>query len=171
MKSQYIDKTSMSHVLALLTPENRAIIDLSIRYGLRVGDVLALKREQIQRRSFTITEEKTGKKRRMKIPEKLAISLMAYSSARDIYIFPHRLTHFDHRTRQAVYKDIRRAAVALRMKEHVSPHSARKIYAVNLYRKTGDLEKVQTALNHTSLAVTMIYALSDELTKRSKSMQ
>lgn len=158
----------MSHVMALLTPVNRAVIDLSIRYGLRVGDVLALRRDQIIKRSFTLVEEKTGKKRRIKLPEKLAISLMAYSGERDIFIFPHRLTHFDHRTRQAVYKDIRRAAVALRLKEHISPHTARKIYAVNLYRKTGDLQKVQNALNHTSTAVTMIYALSDELTKRSK---
>lgn len=156
----------MSHVLALLTPENRAIIDLSIRYGLRVGDVLNLTRAQIKKRTFTITEEKTGKKRRMKIPEKLATSLLAYSGERDIFIFPHRLSHFSHRTRQAVYKDIRRAAVALRLKEHVSPHSARKIYAVNLYKKTGDLCKVQHALNHVSTAVTMIYALADLLGNR-----
>ena len=156
----------MSHVLALLTPENRAIIDLSIRYGLRVGDVLNLTREQIKKRTFTLTEEKTGKKRRMKIPEKLANSLMAYSCERDIYIFPHRLSHFSHRTRQAVYKDIRRAAVALRLKEHVSPHSARKLYAVSLYKRTGDLTAVQRKLNHTSTAVTMIYALADLLGNR-----
>lgn len=50
--------------------------------------------------------------------------------------------------------------------ENLGPHSARKIYAVDLYHRTGDLEAVRKALNHTDQAVTMLYAFADELTHR-----
>lgn len=53
-----------------------------------------------------------------------------------------------------------------KVKENLGPHSARKIFAVDLYHRTGDLEAVRKALNHTDQAVTMLYALADQLTSR-----
>lgn len=53
-----------------------------------------------------------------------------------------------------------------KVRENLGPHSARKIFAVDLYRRTGDLEAVRKALNHSDQAVTMIYAFADELTSR-----
>ena len=49
---------------------------------------------------------------------------------------------------------------------HVSPHSCRKVWAVEQYHRTGDLKKVQKLLNHSSEAVTQLYALADVLTER-----
>lgn len=43
----------------------------------------------------------------------------------------------------------------------VAPHSARKVYAVELLRKYGDTDRVRRALNHSSETVTLIYALAD----------
>lgn len=48
----------------------------------------------------------------------------------------------------------------------LSPHSARKIYAVTEYRRTGSLQRVKELLNHSDEAVTMLYAMADELTER-----
>jgi integrase len=84
------------------------------------------------------------------------------------YIFEHRLDIKKHRTRQTVWKDIRRAKQALRIPENFTPHSARKLYAVDLYARTGDLAKVAEALRHSSATVTMIYAMADHLQKRRK---
>jgi site-specific recombinase XerC len=56
---------------------------------------------------------------------------------------------------------MKRAARAFRLKVNAGPHSARKVYAVELMRKYGDLEKVRRALNHDSAAVTLLYALAD----------
>ena len=53
-----------------------------------------------------------------------------------------------------------------KLAENVGPHSARKIFAVDLYHRTGDLEAVRKALNHSDQAVSMIYAFADELTTR-----
>ena len=88
------------------------------------------------------------------------------AQAGPIYAFPGRLDGKKHRTRQAVYRDVRRAAKAFRLQEHLSPHSLRKVYAVMQYRKTGSMQRVQELLHHSDEAVTAIYALADVLTER-----
>ena len=67
-----------------------------------------------------------------------------------------------HLTRQAVWKDVKRAAQAFRIPQNVAPHSFRKVYAVDLLRKYGDIDRVRRALNHSSETITMIYALADQ---------
>ena len=64
--------------------------------------------------------------------------------------------------RQAVWKDVKRAAAALRLTANAAPHSARKVYAVELLRKYGDIDRVRRALNHGGLEVTLIYAMADK---------
>ena len=79
------------------------------------------------------------------------------------YVFEHKNDPERHRTRQAVWKDVKRAAKAFRLPQNVAPHSARKVYAVDLLAKYGDIAKVQRALNHSGPSVTMIYAMADQL--------
>lgn len=86
--------------------------------------------------------------------------------AGEVYVFEHRTDPNRHKTRQAVFADLKRASRAFRVKCNLSPHSLRKIYAVELFRKYGDLKRVQKALNHDNEVVTIIYALADELQKR-----
>ena len=57
-----------------------------------------------------------------------------------------------------------------KLSENVGPHSARKIFAVDLYHRTGDLEVVRKALNHSDQCVTLLYAMADELTTRELSV-
>ena len=165
-RSDWVNRDIMSHILAALTPENRRAIITSMVTGLRIGDVLALRSSDLGRDRFTVTEEKTLKRRSIRLPARLRDDLLSHCGK--IYVFPHRYTERKHRTRQAVYKDIRRAAKAFRCRLHVSPHTARKIYAVAEYKKDMNIKRVQRLLNHSSEAVTMIYALADELTARKK---
>ncbi|MGM9586456.1 MAG: tyrosine-type recombinase/integrase, partial [Candidatus Limivicinus sp.] len=72
-----------------------------------------------------------------------------------------------HKTRQAVWADVKRAAKAARLPANVGTHSARKVYAVRKLQRTGDLAAVQRALNHSDPAVTMVYAMADHLAKQS----
>ena len=163
-RSDWVNRDVMSHILAALTPENRLAIITSMVTGLRIGDVLCLRRSDIDKDRFTVTEEKTLKRRSIRLPARLRDELLLHCGK--IFVFPHRYSERKHRTRQAVYKDIRRAAKAFRVRLHVSPHSARKIYAVSEYKKDMNLKRVQRLLNHSNEAVTMIYALADELTAR-----
>lgn len=70
-----------------------------------------------------------------------------------------------------MWKDLKEVSRTLRIdgkkvRENLGPHSARKIFAVDLYHRTGDLEAVRKALNHTDQAVTLLYAMADQLTSR-----
>ena len=44
--------------------------------------------------------------------------------------------------------------------------SARKLYAVSEYRRTGSIERVKELLNHEDEAVTILYAMADQLERR-----
>ena len=169
MRSGYIIREELSHVLGALMPANRLICEISAATGLRVGDVLALRTEQVEKgRRFAVREEKTGKVRRVYIPENLHRRALQMAGHR--FVFEGRLDGKRHRTRQAVYKDLMRAAGLFRLREHISPHTCRKVWAVNAYRESGgDLKRVQKLLNHESEAVTMIYAMADRLAQRRES--
>lgn len=164
MRSDFVDKDPLNHILYALTEPNRLACCVALETGLRIGDIVALKRSDIEKKSFTITEQKTGKKRKIKLREPLRLELLKLSGT--VYVFEHRNDATKHRTRQAVYNDIKRAQKLFRVKGNISPHSLRKAYAVDLYRRYGDLNKVMQALNHDNEVVTMLYALADLMKKR-----
>lgn len=164
MKSEWMAKGEICHVLAALTPENRLACEISLATGLRIGDVLGLKSELLKKRRFTIREQKTGKTRVVYLPQNLRER--ALDCAGQHYVFEGRIDGRTHRTRQAVYKDLRRAAEFFKCKEHVTPHSMRKAFAVAEYARCGNLRKVQELLNHDSEAVTILYAMADVLNRR-----
>lgn len=159
MTTEYLLRREMDHVLAALTPSNRLVCQVCLQTGLRVGDVVGLRTEQL-RRQFWITEAKTKKRRRVNLPGELLRRIQA--QAGPVWAFPGRKPG-KHRTRQAVWADVKRAARAFRIKQNVAPHSFRKIYAVELLRRCGDVKRVQRALNHSDYATTMIYVMAAEL--------
>lgn len=161
MTSRYASREMMGHLLAGMMPENREAVKLSMDYGMRIGDVLAMPYDAPDRARYTYREEKTGKKRTVRLSEKHKATLRQFR--RGAYCFPHRTDDTRHRCRQTVWADIKRISKAYRLRG-ISPHSARKLYAVELYRKTGDMERVKRSLNHDDPAVTALYALADLLT-------
>lgn len=163
MKSEYVADKELNIILSALMPANRLAVLVSLSSGLRIDDVLSLKTEDVVKSDFHIREKKTGKRKRVHLGSDLCAQLL--SNAGRVYVFEHRSDWRRHRTRQAVYKDVVRVAKLLRLKG-VTPHSARKVYAVRRYRDGRDLRRVQRLLNHSSEAVTMIYALSDELSEK-----
>ena len=159
MRSDFVDSDVIGHILYALTPENKLVCKVALETGLRVGDILELKTADLYKQSFTITEQKTGKKKRVRLRKALIAELLKIAG--DKFVFEHRINPDKHRTRQAVFADIKRSAKLFRVKENISPHSLRKIYAVDLYKKTNDLKKVCEALSHDNELTTMIYALAD----------
>ncbi len=161
MTTEFLVWREMEHVLAALTPANRLVCRVCVATGLRVGDVVSLRTEQLAPQ-FWITEAKTGKRRRVNLTKSLLASLRAQSGP--VFVFQGRGGIDTHRTRQAVWRDVKRAAKAFRLPQNVGVHSLRKVYAVDQLRKSrGNLAKVQRALNHADMATTMIYAMSYQL--------
>lgn len=159
LKTDYLLQQEVDRVLALLTPQNRLVMRTCLATGLRVGDVLALTPDQLKP-NFWITESKTGKRKQVGLPAPLLKDLKEAAGTR--WVFEGRDWR-QPRTRQAVWKDLKRAAEALRMPQNIGTHSARKIYAVQLMEKYGDIAKVRKALNHSADGVTMIYAMADKI--------
>lgn len=166
MKTEYLLHREVEHVLAALTPVNRLVCRVMLHTGLRVGDVLALRPEQLGRQMW-VTEAKTGKRREVGLPDWLVTELRAISGPE--WVFSARCDPHKHRTRQAVWADVKRAARAFRLPQNVGTHSLRKVYAVELLRKYGDISRVQRALKHSSMDVTLIYAMADRLLSAKRS--
>ena len=85
------------------------------------------------------------------------------------WVFEGRCDPKKHRTRAAVYKDIHRTAKLFKSsgvvpkKANVGTHTARKVWAVEQYRQHPDIERLQRQMNHSSPAITMVYAMADSL--------
>lgn len=148
-------------MFAALTPANRLVCRVCVSTGLRVGDVVALRTDQIGRQ-FWITEAKTGKRRRVNLTDDLLNQLRAQAGRE--WVFQGSRSSSKHRTRQAVWYDVKRAAKAFRLPQNVAPHSLRKVYAVDLLKRCkGNVGRVKRALNHSDMATTMIYVMAYQL--------
>lgn len=163
-RTTYATRGQMAHILAALMPTNRLVVKLCMATGLRISDVLTLKTCQLKRRQ-TVREAKTGKTRRIQWPESLYNEMMR--QAGEVWVFEGRTDRRRHRTRQAVWKDIKRAErVFKRSKEldrtqNLGTHTARKIAAVEAYHK-GGMPAAQRLLNHSDPYITRLYALADK---------
>lgn len=166
MRADWLSCEEISHVLASLTPPNRLALEVAMATGARIGDVLHITTDQLRRmkRYWSYREQKTGKPRRAYIPQSLRDRMAGQAGAH--YVWEGRLDGRKPRTTSAVYKDLVRAARRFNIRLTLTPHSTRKAYAVEEYKRTGDLSAVRDDLNHSRDSVTMLYALADELTAR-----
>lgn len=162
MTTEYLYQQEVDRVLSALMPQNQLIVRVMLHTGMRLSDALNLRFKGLSTSGWYI-ETKTGKKRRYGLPKPLLEAILEQSDSE--WAFPGRKKGC-HKTRQAVWKDIKRAAIAFRLPQNVGAHSMRKVYAVNLMQKYGKLEKVQRNLNHASGSVTAIYAMADLLLDR-----
>lgn len=162
MTTEYLYRQEVERVLSALMPQNQLIVKVMLQTGMRLSDALNLRSEGLSTSGW-YTESKTGKKRRYGLPRPLLEAVQEQAGPE--WAFPGRKKG-THKTRQAVWKDIKRAAVAFRLPQNVGAHSFRKVYAVRLLEKYGKIERVQKSLNHASGSVTAIYAMADVLLDR-----
>lgn len=134
--------------------------------------MLNLKREQAEKaldkkiHYICIVEQKTCKKSRRAFSADLLKKLLEQSGR--IFIFEGRDDYRKHRTRQAVFCDIKRVCKKFNLKINLSPHSLRKNYAVYLKQQGKSLNEVQKILNHENYLTTMLYFMADEMSNKYK---
>lgn len=158
MRADYITPAQLGQVLQELTPANRLACQVAALTGLRIGDVLALQREQLGPGPIRVTEAKTHKVREITLPQEIIDRLRLYAGP--VWCFPARAGP-GHRTRQAVWADVKRAADRLGLPQNVCCHSLRKYFAVEEFQRVGgDLAAVQQLLNHRYPSTTAIYVSS-----------
>lgn len=159
MRSDYVKRSVFEKIYSVLQYENQLAVRLSVETGARIGDVVALRSENLIKNTIVYNASKTGKRDKKVISKDLAERLRRNASGG--YIFPSKTAAAGHRTRQAVWADIKKAVDVLGLKGNISPHSARKTYAVEDYHKNG-INQAQKDLQHSRLDTTLLYVLSDQ---------
>lgn len=149
-----------------MTYDNALALEVSLATGLRIGDVLKVRPSDLRSDGLHFVAEKTGKSGIAPISRRLADKLIR--NANEWWCFPHRDSpRLKHRTRQAVWKDVKRAADLVRAAgliddQNVAPHSGRKTFAV-VDKAAHGAAHAQEALQHSKRSTTEIYTESDKL--------
>lgn len=158
----YLNPQLYNKLYAVMQYENALALRVSLETGIRIDDVLHLQKKQLQGRTITYTAMKTGKSDKKVVSVDLAKRLRQVAGKK--WIFTGRFGK-KPRTRQAVWKDVKKSARVLKLDGNITPHSARKTYAVEDFKDNG-LKQVQKDLQHDNVNTTMLYAFADLIDKK-----
>ena len=170
MKSRFLTSAELERLRLACNFDHWLPFEVALNTGLRIGDILNLRSQNIGCGVITFTAQKTGKRGSVACPRELCDTLRARVGNRlGALIFPSPANPLLPLTRQAAWSRVKRAAKRCGVDPAgVSPHSLRKTFAVHLYQREG-LTAVQTALQHARVSTTEIYALSDWLSGENSS--
>lgn len=158
MKSHYIEQKELEKLRAVLAEEAWLPLWVSLETGLRIGDVVKLRKANLKPDGLHYKAQKTGKNGVARISADLRRELTA---KRGKWLFPSPYKKDKHITRQCAWARIKTACERAGVEpKGVSPHSLRKVFAVELYREKG-FKAVKEALQHNSSATTEIYSFAD----------
>lgn len=146
---------------------NRAIVDVLFSTGLRVSELVGLKRNQVSlvTGEFSI-RGKGGKVRPVFLSSEALETLANYVETRadtNPYIF---IRHYKNAaldsnkhplTTRSVQRLVTNVAKQAGIAKPVTPHKLRHSFATDLLRNGADLRAVQELLGHSSVATTQIY--------------
>lgn len=134
------------------------MFDLLLETGFRIDDVLRIRKYQLRRDYITLKERKTGNVRTVPYSGKYRVSGGNLS-----YVFPSRRGRAGDKRklhRSTFWRHFEKAVKAAGLSGRgYTVHSLRKCYAVELYKRTGDVLRVQKDLGHKNLSTTCLYLL------------
>lgn len=160
LKSEYIDETTWSVILMTLPEKTKLALVVALQTGMRISDVLELQPQNLDGCALEYTAKKTGKRRRVEIMPETARQLSTLCGGQ--WIFASRKNPTKHIARQTIWHALKKAAKMLGVRQNVTPHSARKTYAVEEFAAHG-LEAAQNELQHDRISTTLIYAFANKL--------
>lgn len=143
---------------------DRAMLELLYATGIRAGELVSLSRENLdlEQRMVRVTG-KGGRQRLVPFGAPAAEALAGYLAGRPGIssgpVFPGRGGH--PLSRQAVWKALRRAALAAGLEGRVYPHILRHSFATHFLAGGAGIRSVQELLGHASLATTQVYTHLD----------
>lgn len=168
------DTLSMEEVEKLIeTPDvttplglrNRAILETMYATGLRVSELISLKRDDLHLSMGLIqTIGKGNKERIIPIGDIAAQWLERYfADSRPKLVKNKELPevfvnfHGNKLTRQGIWKNIKAIVKEAGIQKDVTPHTLRHSFATHLLENGADLRMVQELLGHSSISTTQIY--------------
>lgn len=162
MRTQSISTENSNEFEKRLNYNYKLIYKVGCATGLRITDIVTLKKDILLKDRPTIKEKKTGKSKKIYIPVKLRKELIEFSKYNKEYIFQGR-SKKGHITRQAVHKHFKKIANELKINENVGTHTMRKNFAIRMLKKDKGLTYVKNKLNHSHLADTLLYIINERM--------
>jgi integrase len=145
---------------------NVALFVMGINTALRIGDLLTLRVGEVLDsegkvlKTITMTEQKTGKRKRFPVNESIKHVLSEYLAEREAFSREEPLflsRKGEALSRSQAWRIMKRAGKSVGL-GHIGTHSLRKTFGYHLYKKTGgDIGLVQKLLNHSSTGLTLRY--------------
>ncbi len=140
--------------------KHRALLVLLYSAGLRVGEVVRLRPEDVdeERGVLVVRRGKGGKDRTTLLADRAVATLRAYRQAYDTtrWLFPGERPDRPLSTR-SVQRTVARAARAAGIPGRVTPHTLRHSFATHLLEAGTNLRLIQELLGHASARTTQIY--------------
>ena len=151
----------------LIAYRDKAMLELFFSTGLRVSELVKLKKENInlKRDEFSITG-KGGKTRVVFLSEQARYAVKKYLELRGD-MNPYLFISHDKRsggdesdeslTPRSVQRIVQKHAREAGITKTVTPHTMRHSYATDLLQNGADIRSVQAMLGHSSITTTQIY--------------
>lgn len=136
---------------------------VGIHTGLRISDILPLKKKDILGTHIMLLEKKTGKQKRFIIPLPLKRVLDEYTKnlKNTDYLFKSQKKTVTGKQkpidRTRAYRILQIAAVAIGYPEPIGTHSMRKTFGYNFYEKYKEVASLMKIFNHTKETTTLFY--------------
>jgi len=148
---------------------DRVMFTLLLQTGIRLGGLVRLAVRDVRFGERTLrVNGKGGIERTVYLPSKLRRTLKSYVAKMDLStddpLFPSR--NGGHLGRRQVQLRFKYWLDKAGIKRHLTVHATRHSFAMSLYRQSGDLRLVQTALGHRHISTTEIYATVEDKTLR-----
>ncbi len=138
--------------------KHKLIIKMLYGCGLRVGEIISLKNEDLnfEEGLIHVRLAKGKKDRFVKIPESIKFDLDAFvkENNSDILFYSNRGGKLTTKTIQLVLKN---SAKKADIKKRVYPHLLRHSFATHLLEQGTDLRIIQKLLGHSDIKTTQIY--------------
>ena len=139
--------------------KHRLMLELLYGSGLRVGEVIKLRPQDIEGNIAMICQGKGNKDRFAVLSQRFLADLHRYLRGREIagmWLFPSwsPSQHITIRTVQEVVDQARRRAV---LAQHCHPHMLRASFATHMIEQGTDISKVQQLMGHSDVRTTRNY--------------
>ncbi|MBI4394585.1 MAG: site-specific tyrosine recombinase XerD [Candidatus Omnitrophica bacterium] len=140
---------------------DRAILELLYATGLRVSELVGLRRSDVNLESgFLKCSGKGGKERIVPMGRSARECVRRYLKKRNgetdtLFLGSKRAR--ERLSRQAVWQLIKKYAKQARIKKEITPHTFRHSFATHLLERGADLRVVQELLGHADISTTQIY--------------
>jgi integrase len=153
---RFLTDAEVEALLKACPPHLKTIVEVALLTGMRRGELLGLKWDQIRNGFIYLTETKSGKARQIPVSDRLAQvfkELRQKNQLKSPHVFCDSLGRRFYEVKRSFASACRRAGL-----EDFRFHDLRHTFASHLVMKGIGLKAVQELLGHADLKMTMRYA-------------